>query len=608
MGNLMASFNAGVSGLHSAQASLNTASHNLANAQTVGYVRQQVVVTDSFYRTTPGVHNDVLQIGTGTTIVKTRQIRNTFLDAQYRLQLGRQCFYEANEKTVWEIEDMLGELQGEEFQSSITDLQSALASLAEYPENIVYKDQIVSVATQFIERAQVLQEELNTYQTSLNSEVQKQVDKINSIVTEIQDLNRKIRKYEAIGEDANDYRDKRNEYLDQLGQIINFEVNEEKDGMITIYSEGAYLLDSANQYFLTTEYESPTSKLLKPVWENGGNFFRSGDLSFSSSNNSDIGSLKGLLVARGNYAANYINVPVKPVESDKKYMVNGAFNQDAYDRDMDQYKKDLEVYNASVGASVIMTVQSQLDTLVHGIVTQINDILCPNVEMQVQQTDDAGNVVLDADGNPVLVTIMVLDEKNSLVGDDENSSIGTELFSRRGTERYEKVTVIGADGNPVEVYKYNEENPEDEYSLYTLNELIVNPTVLKDSSTIPVKYNDSSDHPNAYAYDEVLKVAKSFENIIGTLNPNSLTTYDVLNFYKGMVSELSITGNVWHGIVTNQQTTVTSLESERQNVMGVSTEEELSDLIKFQRCFDASARYITTISEMLEYIIEKLGG
>lgn len=608
MGNLMTSFNAGVSGLHSAQTSLNTASHNLANAQTPGYVRQQVIITDSFYQTTPGTHDNALQIGTGTSIVKTRQIRNTFIDAQYRLQLGRQCFYEANQKAVWEIEDMMGELEGEQFQTSITDLQGALASLAEYPENIVYKDQIVSVASQFIERAQVLQDELNTYQTSLNLEVQTQVDKINDIVSEIQDLNKKIQRYEATGEDANDYRDKRNELLDQLGQIIQFEVNEQRDGTITIYAEGAYLLDSVNQYFLTTEYESPTSKLLKPVWRTGGDFFMNSDLSFSSSNNSDVGSLRGLLVARGNYSANYTNVPVKPKDSDEKYTVNGIFDQDSYDRDMDQYEKDLEIYNASVGASVLMTVQSQLDTLVHGIVTQINDILCPNVEMQIQQTDELGNVVTDAGGNPVLITIQVLDEEHSLMGDDENNTMGTELFARKNMNRYEKVSVTGADGNVVEVYKYNEEDVEDPYSLYTLSQLSMNPVVLKDSSTIPVKYSMSSERPGAYAYDEVLKVAQSFDNIIGTLNPNSLTSYDVLHFYEGMVGELSVTGNVWQGIITNQETTVTSLETERQNVMGVSTEEELSDLIKFQRCFDASARYITTISEMLEYIIEKLGG
>ena len=49
MGNLMTSFNAGVSGLHSAQASLTVTAHNLANASTTGYTRQQVLVADSYY-------------------------------------------------------------------------------------------------------------------------------------------------------------------------------------------------------------------------------------------------------------------------------------------------------------------------------------------------------------------------------------------------------------------------------------------------------------------------------------------------------------------------------------------------------------------------------
>ena len=78
MGNLMTSFNAGVSGLHSAQQSLTVTSHNLANAGTVGYTRQQVLVTDSFYQKSYGVHDNVMAVGTGTTISLTRQVRNTF--------------------------------------------------------------------------------------------------------------------------------------------------------------------------------------------------------------------------------------------------------------------------------------------------------------------------------------------------------------------------------------------------------------------------------------------------------------------------------------------------------------------------------------------------
>ena len=58
----------------------------------------------------------------------------------------------------------------------------------------------------------------------------------------------------------------------------------------------------------------------------------------------------------------------------------------------------------------------------------------------------------------------------------------------------------------------------------------------------------------------------------------------------------------------NQELTVHSVNNERLDVMGVSSDEELSDLIKFQRCYDASSRYITVVDEMLEHLIERLGA
>ena len=54
--------------------------------------------------------------------------------------------------------------------------------------------------------------------------------------------------------------------------------------------------------------------------------------------------------------------------------------------------------------------------------------------------------------------------------------------------------------------------------------------------------------------------------------------------------------------------TVQELEGQRQSVVGVSTDEELSNLIKFQQGFNASSRYFTVVSEMIEHLINKLGG
>ena len=655
MANLMTSFYTGVSGLHSAQASLNTTSHNLANAQTKGYVRQQVLLSDAFYVKSIGPSDNSMMTGKGTVIQQTRQIRNEFLDYQYRMQNGRLGFYEKNKETAIEIQDMFGELYGEQFQSAVTELKTAIASLAEDPGNIVYKDQVVSIASQFVERAKVLQDELNSYQTSLDVEIQQEVDKINDIVYNIKDLNKKIQKYEAIGEPANDYRDQRNSLLDDLSKIIDFETNEEKDGTITIFAQGQFLLDTTNQYRLTTvpigkydkngqewpvddpDNRDAGSMLLKVKWANGGDFFSDDKLTYDSAKHTDVGTLRGLMVSRGGHAAKYTdnNVGAKPQLSD--YATTAE-----YTAAMKAYEDNLEEFNNYIDPSIVMTIQVQLDTMVHGIVTMINDTLSPikyatddNTVGGAVMQDTAGNDIVDSLGNPV----RIFDFENAYIGDDRDGTAGAEIFSRRGMERFTKSDppryYTGSDGNKYEVWFYNEEITEaptidnvgeadetiwlqingerqkfvknalpakyngkwndlkDEWqrqkdvwnkSLYTIGQLTMNAEILQDPSKIPTKFQENSPQVGGYSNEAILQVVKNFDESLGTLDPNSQTEYDVTHYYAGIIGALATVSNVWNGIVENQELTVHSCDNERQDVMGVSSDEELSDLIKFQRC------------------------
>ncbi len=692
MANLMTSFYTGVSGLHSAQASLNTTSHNLANAQTKGYVRQQVLLTDAFYVKSIGPSDNAMMTGKGTVIQQTRQIRNEFLDYQYRMQNGRLGFYDKNRETAIEIQDMLGELYGEQFQTAVSDLKGALASLASDPGNIVYKDQVVSIASEFVERAKVLQDELNNYQTSLDVEIKQEVDQINDIVYKIKNLNKNIQKYEAIGEPANDYRDQRNKLLDDLSKIIDFEVNEERDGTITIFAQGQFLLDTTNQYRLTTvaigkydkngqewpvddpDNRDAGSMLLKVKWENGGDFFIKDQLTYDSSERTDIGTLRGLMVCRGGHAAKYTdnNVGDKPQLSDYANVAD-------YQLASKDYLDKLEEYNNYVDPSIVMTLQVQIDTLVHGIVTMINDTLSPIRYATEDGTADKTKAikyydpVTDTETGPIVdaagYAVRIFDFENAFVGDDKNDTAGTELFSRRGMERYTKAEppkyYKGSDGNVYEVWIYNEEITEaptketvqesgtgvtyytfqvngktvtrasvdktqnakkadkisDEEleiwkaqkenwskSLYTIGQLTMNEEIVQDSSKIPTKYQKNSPQSGGYANESILQVVKNFENALGTLDPNSQTEFDVDHYYAGIIGNLATVSNVWNGIVENQELTVHSVDNERLDVMGVSSDEELSDLIKFQRCYDASSRYITVVDEMLEHLIERLGA
>ena len=586
MGNLFASFNTGVSGLHSAQSSLYTTAHNIANATTEGYSRQQVIVTDAFYSTRYGAYANRLQIGKGTDIAEIRQVRNTFLDAQYRVQAGRQSFYEAQYKAVQEIEDLFGEMEGEEFITSVTDLWSAVSNLAQEPNNIVLRSELVSTASKFTERANALRDQLVEYQTNMNQEVKNQVDQINDIVDQIRQYNELIQKYEATGESANDYRDSRNLLLDQLSTYVNVESYEEVDGTVSIYAEGQFLLESNVQHRLTTANESETSKLLKPVWEMGGDFFLRGELSYSSENDTDTGSLRGLLVARGKSKTTYLDIPQKPDESD--YLdADGNLDSKAY-------FNATEEYNENVQPSIVMTIEAEFDQLIHGIATMVNDTLCPNKKLTL------------ADGT----TITVLDTDKAPIGDDADKTIGAELFVRRETSRYTEktVTVLDDDGNPkpVTVYQYNEEDPNDHYSLYTTDQLEVNPELLRDPSKLPLSANASSGHVDGYTLDLCQDLLAKWQGKFGTMDPNSMTTYNFCDYYGAMVGQFSTLGNVWKGIIDNQETTVHSVESDRQKEMGVSTDEELADLIKYQQCYNASSRYITVVDEMIEHLLTRL--
>lgn len=589
MGNMFASFNTGVSGLHSAQTSINTTAHNLSNTTTPGYVRQQAMITDSQYTTRYGSYGNRMQIGLGTDVVQIRQIRNEFLDAQYRLQFSRQSFYEAQYSAVDEIQEIFGELEGEEFLTTLeTDLWGALSRLQEEPNNIVYRSQLVSVAGKFVEQAQVIRNHMVQFQENMNQEVQNQVNRINEIVSGIRDYNILIRRYEATGEQANDFRDSRNLLMDELSSYINYKPIEERDGTISIYAEGGFLLETNVQFKLKTAKESETSKLLKPVWESGDSFFLRNELEYSVENKTDTGSLRGLLVARGTNTTNYTDIPVKPKEEDFTDAA-GVFDRNAYLTASKLYEDEVENYNATLQPSIFMTVEAEFDQLIHGVVTMINDVFCPNKEIEL------------ADGTKM----MVLDTEKAAVGDDADETIGTELFVRRGTPRYTKVNVTVGTTN-YEVYRYNGEDVDDPYSLYTTDQLEVNPELIKDPSKLPLNANPNDPHVGGFEWDMCETILKKWQEDFSALDPNSMTTYNFAGYYGAMVGQFGTLGNIWGGIVENQQGTVHSIDNDRQNVMGVYSDEELSDLIKFQQCYNASSRYITVVDEMIEHLIMRM--
>lgn len=608
MSGTMGNFWVGVSGLQSSQYALNATAHNITNAGSKGYSRQQVLLADRSYHNLGDTAVGRNQAGLGTSIADVRLIRDTFVDKAYRKELGREQFYQTKYDVVAEVQNYFGELEGSSFRSYMQNLWSAAQELQKESNSIVTRSSFIAQAVTFIEQANEIYDELTTYQKNLNQEIEDQVNRINELADTIYDLNHKITMVEASNiESANDYRDQRDAALDELSGIISISYRENADGQVDVYAEHRTLVSMSRVYKMDVKAVSDSCDYYMPVWKDDQeNVFNLHNVPNAEAK-TDTGSLKGIIMSRGDWIANYTDIPVapeapvRPVRSDyatdAEYanallQYNDDYNQ--YQTDYEQFVQDREYYNTYLEPYTVNNIIAQFDQLVHGIVTKMNDILCPNKEV----------TVLNADGTTS--TIRVLDEENAGYGmGEENKVQGKELIKRRTIERYteQEVTILNDDGTTETrtVQVYNEEGDED-LSLYTLGNLEVNDELIKNPSLLPLT-NEQNEELQAVA-DRLIHM---WEDDFSTLGPNSLVVNDYMGYYKEFVADFANKGYTYEGIAETQSQSVLELDNQRQTVVGVSTDEELSNLIKYQQGYNASSRYFTVVSEMVEHLISKLG-
>lgn len=589
---LMGSLYTGVTGLQVSQRGLNTTAHNLSNMETEGYVRQQTIQTDSFYTNIGNNHISYLQVGHGAAAAAITQVRDNFLDKSYRQELGRQQFYEAQYECATEMEEILGETEGVAFQDSIEELWVAMQELCKEPDNIVNRSSFIQTAVSFIERAETVYTQIKEYQLNLNSNIQNNVDRINEIALEIKRLNEEIQKYEANGvEHANDFRDQRNLLLDELGGLADISYKEHANGIVTVMLENQMLVSEDLVYQMDTRLLDNDTGMIEPYWPAFGDIpVFSFDPLPSSEANTDLGTLKGLLMVRGNKVGKHTDIPVEPDKADFTDE-SGYFYKADYDEAYRMYEKEVETFNMEIEASAIVSVQAQFDQLIHGIVTTINDLLCPNKE------------VITSNGEKILI----FDEENAPVGMDEDFTPGEALFNRKSMDRYEKtIATIEVNGifQEVEVWKYNEEDASNNYSLFTLGEIEVNPNIMKDPSLIPLSTNDRT---GDYAVEICNELMTEWQKPFSTLTPNEYKAHNFNEYYTEMIGALATRGEKFRNIYQGQETLVNSVDNQRLSVTAVSSDEELTNMIRFQQAYNASARYINVVSQMLEHLLNSLG-
>ena len=593
---LMGSLYVGTSGLQNSQNALNTTAHNLSNVDTVGYTRQQVQLSDKRYLTLSvdpkSINNK--QVGMGVTFSRIKQVRDYFLDKTYRKESGRSMFYEVSSEVLEEVESQLGEMNGETFQGTIEDFWSAIQELCKDPANAVTQGVLVQRAAQFMLKAESVYNGLSYYQDNVNEKIKKYVKQINSYGNQLLELNEAIRKIETGGiEKANDLRDMRNQILDELGSLADIRYDEDMFGNVWVQIEGTDFVrgdmcyemelytDATTGFYtpfwpINSDYKELPDGTREYIWGRLDTVFNL-DREISTDLNTDIGGLKAMLLARGDHRANYTDI-----END-------------YD---------------SISQSIIMNIQAEFDQLIHSVATKVNEILANAAGVQ------QGNLTL-SDGTVLKNVKYCISDPDGYMRMSDGSPI--QLFAKATTDGYRKVTVsmpvLDEDGNEViddttgqvkmeevECWVYNEEDPSQLNSLYTCGNLVVPEELMQSPSLLGFRLPDGKEDQ---ATAEALKAAFQEEGY--TLNPNVQKTTNFIDYYTDLVSQISNTGWVQRSIYANQVTTVDNINNAREQIVGVSSDEELSNMVRFQSAYNASSRYINVVSEMLAHIINTLG-
>ncbi|MCR5799389.1 MAG: flagellar hook-associated protein FlgK [Lachnospiraceae bacterium] len=558
---LMGSLYIGVSGLQTSQNSLNTTAHNVSNAENVGYVRQQILQGTSTYNTIQYNRHAVSdqQIGLGVVYAKTRQVRDVFLDNTYRREIGRQGFYGVSVDALEEIECLLDEMNGESFQESIQDLWGSVQELAKDPSSAVTQGLFVERCSEFLSRGQSVYEGLVDYQKSLDTQVKSIVDKINDHAERIKFLNDQIRNIECGGfEEANDLRDERNQLLDELGSFASITYSEDLDSTVWVQLEGEDLVRGEVAYKIIAK-QDPDKGLYDVFWEKNARYELNslGERTYSKEE-----IAKARVFDMDRLISSDLNTDIGKLKS--TLLARGDHKGIYTDLDASRYSN-------SVSQSLCMNIMAEFDQLVHNVATKVNEILV-DAANRATTINPSSTYLRDEQGNPI------------------------QVFQKKAGDGYYFDTVTNS-------YQYMAEDPNINETLYTTTNMQINMKLLQQPTKLGFVLPDGS-----VDFTTMEEMKKAFTVEDTSLNINVKKKSNFVDYYSDLISQVANSGSVYKSILDSQEATVTETDNARQQIIGVSTDEEMTFMIKFQNAYNASSRYINVVDEMLEHIINTLGS
>ena len=551
--NIFSALSSAKLGLLAQQLAIEVTGQNIANVQTEGYSRQDVTFEANTPRTT-----GLGQVGTGVRIASIERSHDRFLFSQIMGEGDLTGQTEVKKKVFEQIELLFNEGSGRSLNNDLSAFFAAVQDLVANPKGIPERTGVLSKAEQLTSTFNQTGKQLFTIQRNIDLGIDSEVAEINALTAKITKLNQQIHSAEPPGQyKANDLRDSRDKLIKELSKKIDINLVSESDGQISLTLKNGAALILKDRVFELSTSSNGNNKAFKDININDGTGNLTNITSFIQG-----GALRGHLDMR--------DTEVEAV-LDKMNILCGAFVQEFNRIHREGYGLD--------GSSGL-------------------DFFTPNdLSVQANVNNKGTQVVSMVNASP---TTAPLDEfEITFTGADTftlqnlttKASSGTFTFVAGTTFNLKNSFAVTISGTATSGDKV-----EFSASRSAASEMSVSSAISSNTQKIAAGNTRSGDGGNALQL-AALQDSLALNSV--TLQSGS-GTYTFDEFYNAVVGTIGINSFAAQTTLRQQEGVMLQLNSRRESISGVSIDEEMIKMIKFQQAYNASARIISVVDEMLD--------
>lgn len=576
MPNLLAGVSIALQSMLSHQAAIEVVEHNVANATTPGYRRQQVVLKSGPAISSQGATYSmgVGQIGSGVSVDRVRRFSTDFYDTRYRNAVQYTGMYSVEASILGQLENEFAETSTSGLIPGLNSFWSSWQSLAGDPTNTALKADVVDVARSLAQSINSRALTIRDLQMQQDSQIVQVTDEVNAAAKEIANLNGQIARVISLNEQPNDLMDQRDALLDKLASLIGSSSSLQPNGEVVVSVNGHVLVQDEEAYNVNAVSDSTNHNYKALFWDDGQR-----------------------LVPRTGELAGYIESR-DTIMNDQLTALN--------DLSTELMTRINEIHSGGFATGKTTTLSTIANTVTGfgfgPLDTGQTELTGGNyfVETQLSGTDWQFRVV-DSTGTPVSVQ---LSDGSGYTTDWQNIPAGTGSTVQYDTGRGLTVNFatdtttytaasFGAGAASVQFVEQ-----QDLFAGTDAFSIAVNQTVLDNPSLLATAANPNSPGDGSVAQMIAnVKTEKLMDSDQSTIN----------EFYIAKSAEFGLTLNRVKSNFQSYDLVSDAVDTERQSLAGVNLNEEAVNLELYQKSYEAAARLMTALDEMMNTIINGMG-